>query len=287
MLKFFLVLIIATISLTGCTASIHSESFITQDNHVEPILNSDIQKWKGSFPGYELHQISLSSKDGSVTLTGLFFDKEDSNDLLYFIPGNGMKISLGGIETMKNLAQLDQDMIVFDRRGLGASSGNATVQSLLSDADEQIEYIRQKVRPDSITVHGFSLGSFIATQVARKHPIDRLVLQGAATNANEWVDAIMAWYIKPFVSVEIDKDIIDLDNKLVLAKEYKGPLLIISAEQDEQVPSCLSEELYKQSSSEDKQLIIVKGANHGNMFSDATVVQKYKMFVKKQLVATQ
>ncbi|GMM83245.1 alpha/beta hydrolase [Pseudoalteromonas sp. MTN2-4] len=267
------------ILISGCTATIKSESFITQDKNVSPITENTIQDWQRVFSNYNLSTVSLVSIDRGATIQGVFFDRKDSTELIYFIPGNGMSISKGGIDAMKDLAELGHDMIIFDRRGLGASSGNASVENLLTDANQQVAYIHQNIKPSKFTVHGYSLGSFIATQVAKTQNVDALVLQGAATNAQEWIDERLSWLMKPFITVNVQKEIEALDNKDILANDYTGPLLVISAELDEQVPSKLSQSLYDSSSSNRKELILVKGASHGSMFSDETTLLKYKNFL--------
>lgn len=266
--------------LVGCTATIKSDGFILQDPSAVAISADNIKSWATLFPEHQLNIISLPATDSDDRLEGLFFDHKNTTDIIYFIPGNGMSISKGGIAAMSDLSQLDQDMIIFDRRGLGSSSGKATVANLLTDADQQVDYIRQNLQPDNIIVHGYSLGSFVATQVAKANSIDGLVLQGAATNADEWVDERMSWFMKSVLTVKIEKEIQVLDNKQVLSEHYTGPLLVIGAEKDQQVPVSLSKSLYDSSASTHKQLIIVEDATHSTMLSDATTLKKYRTFVR-------
>ena len=63
----------------------------------------------------------------------------------------------------------------------------------------------------------------------------------------------------PFLTVNIDPAFNLADNKKIVANHYSGPLLIIAAENDQQVPAQLSEQLYNASQSSNKTLVMVKG----------------------------
>ena len=86
------------------------------------------------------------------------------------------------------MAKLEKSIVIFDRRGLGASGGNATVASIVNDSIEQYRFIKNELLAKKVIVHGFSLGSFIAGQLAKSEPLDALVLQGSATNIDDWIN---------------------------------------------------------------------------------------------------
>lgn len=267
-------------SLFGCTAYIREKTFITQDKMVSTISDSDINAWQREFPDYSFTLLKLPSTDQKTTMVGLYLDNKKSNDIIYYIPGNGMKISDGGLKALKELSALEQDIVIFDRRGLGATDGTASVQGLINDSLQQFDFIRSKMNPDRLIVHGFSLGGFVAVQVAKNKSIDALVLQGTATNASEWVDERFPWYYKLFVTVKIDAEIQALDNTKVLENTYAGPLLMITGEDDEQVPASLPKTLFQKSSSELKQLVVVENAKHSEMLRSASALESYRQFIK-------
>jgi pimeloyl-ACP methyl ester carboxylesterase len=268
-----------SVCLFACTAIIREEGFIAQSEQVDIYTQQDINNWQQLFTAHQLKNISLTSEDKSASLHGLFFDNKQSNDVIFFIPGNGMRLSEGGIEALLDLATLNRDLVFFDRRGVGASSGQANINNMISDANDAYDFIKREIAPDRIIIHGYSLGSFIAAELAKQKSIDALVLQGAATNVDEWVASRLPWYAGPFFTVDIDPAFEVADNKTIVAQNYSKPLLVIAAEDDEQVPAELSRQLYKASQSENKSLIMVENSGHGEMFDRPGTLEGYLKFL--------
>ncbi|MBB1440868.1 prolyl oligopeptidase family serine peptidase, partial [Shewanella sp. SG41-4] len=141
------------------------------------------------------------------------------------------------------------------------------------------DYLHQQYQPKKVILHGYSLGSFIAADLAKNNKIDALVLHGSATNADDWVDEKTPWYMAPFMTLEIPEDFRKIDNKQVVAKYYQGPLLIIAAGDDEEVPPELAEKLFAASQSVNKELIMVPNVGHQGMLSDANTMSRYQAFL--------
>jgi len=273
----FSLIILST--LFGCSAHLRESSFISQDKTVQDYNDLEIQNWQKEFDNHELKKLSLLTKSDNVTLKGLLLDSPNSQDVIFYIQGNGMKVSNGGIAALKNLVKLDKDIVIFDRRGLGASSGRATISNLSDDSIEQYLFIKNELKAKSIIVHGYSLGSFIAGQLAKSQAIDGLILQGSATNVDDWIDEKTPWYTKPFLTIEIDEAFKAVDNEVVVSNFYSGPLLIIGGENDQQVPVALSKTLFDASKSINKQLIIVDNADHGSMLDSQKEMELYHQFL--------
>ncbi len=274
-----LLLVLSISALVGCSGHLRESSFITQDEVILEYQDLALSKWQTSFPQHKLTQLSLVTKSDNVTLKGLFLDSPTSQDVIFYIQGNGMRVSEGGIYALKALVKLGKDIVIFDRRGLGASSGNATISNLADDSIEQYRFIKNTLKAKSIIVHGYSLGSFIAGHLAKNETVDALVLQGSATNVDDWIDKKTPWYTKPFLTIEVDEAFNEVDNELVVSNFYSGPLLIIGGENDEQVPVELSSALYNASISENKKLVIVEGADHGSMLDEPKEIALYKQFI--------
>jgi pimeloyl-ACP methyl ester carboxylesterase len=120
------------------------------------------------------------------------------------------------------------------------------------------------------------LGSFAATHVAAHEPVDGLVLEGAETNVPEVLGAWTPWYAKPFVRFNIDPGLAAADNPVVL-NQYKGPLLIISGEEDKIAPPVFSEHLYNASASSEKRLARVQ-AGHEEIFDASEFPSAFESF---------
>ncbi len=268
------------LGLFSCAASIKEGNFIAQSKEATRYTQNQLESWQQQFPDHILSNVSLNSEDQSALIQGIYLDSPKSNDIVFVIQGNGMMIEQGGISMLLSLANLDTDLIIFDRRGLGASSGKATINNLIADANQQYQFIKNELPTDKVIIHGYSLGSFIAAQLAKKQPVDALVLQGSATNVDDWVAAKTPWYISPFLTVNIDTAFKIADNRHVVAHKYDNPLLIIAGENDQQVPAKLSSQLYYASQSINKTLVVVKDADHGDMFDDPSTIATYIQFLK-------
>lgn len=272
-------LIIIFSALVGCSGHLRESSFITQDEAITEYQDLALNKWQTSFSQHKLTPLSLVTEKDNVTLKGLLLDSPTTEDVIFYIQGNGMRVSDGGIYALKALAKLGKDIVIFDRRGLGASSGKATILNLGNDSIEQYRFIKNTLKAKSIIVHGYSLGSFIAGHLAKNTTIDALVLQGSATNVDDWIDKKTPWYTKPFLTIKVDDAFNAVDNEVVVSNFYSGPLLVIGAENDEQVPVELSSALYNASKSENKKLVIVEGADHGSMLDKPKEIALYKQFI--------
>ncbi len=80
----------------------------------------------------------------------------------------------------------------------------ATIANLIDDSVAQYQFIKHSLKANHLIVHGFSLGSFVAGQLAKSQQVDALVLQGTATNVDDWVDKKTPWYTNPFLTIKVD-----------------------------------------------------------------------------------
>lgn len=154
-----------------------------------------------------------------------------------------------------------------------------TIAALKRDAKEQLVFVKGKFSPQKLYLHGYSLGSFIATALVEEASVNALILQGSATNVDDWISHVTPWYTKPFLTIQVDPAFHSVDNRATLSQHYAGPLLIIAGENDKQAPPALSEHLFDASQSQQKKLIIVKDADHSGMFKNDTTVESYQAFL--------
>ncbi|RYV04129.1 alpha/beta hydrolase [Shewanella sp. OPT22] len=237
-------------------------------------------------PDKPITQKALDSKGFNQKLTYLTLQASDGNQLggiaviqpnakfttLYF-GGNQTRIKQVGDTLVKHLSGFDNNLVAFDHRGYGLSHGEPTIEKLKSDAQAVFDFI--KAQPDlnnlPIVVHGLSLGSMIAADLAQNRDIDGLVLEGSTTTVNDMLDEVIPVLVKPFIDVEIGSNLTAIDNSKILAKNTK-PLLIVVGEKDYVTPIELSKKLYQVSISDKKSLLIVDDKKHGN----ATDSQQFK-----------
>lgn len=199
---------------------------------------------------------------------------------LYF-GGNQSRINQQGKSVVGHLTGFENNLVVFDHRGYGLSSGKPKISNLKTDALAIFDYI--KTHPEfsnkPIIVHGLSLGSMIAAELASNRNIDGLVIEGSATTVSDMFDENIPWIIKPFLSIELDEKLAAIDNVKILAGRSM-PLMVIVGKKDYQTPLALSEKLFKASSSQNKELVIVEGKGHGNATDSEQFKESFAKFVK-------
>lgn len=140
--------------------------------------------------------------------------------------------------------KMQVNILTMNYRGYGKSEGQPDWDLLFSDGVVALQMLR--ARPEaqgkSVVVHGSSLGSFVATNLAAHETVDALIVQGSGTNIKEWVKYKTPWILRPFVVGHAEGRLADLDSLKVMA-QVKAPVLILSSKGDDDAPRQMSENL--------------------------------------------
>jgi pimeloyl-ACP methyl ester carboxylesterase len=96
----------------------------------------------------------------------------------------------------------DREIIIFDNRGVGSSEGEPphTIAEIARDAEKFIDTLGLK----KIDLFGFSMGSFVAQQVALDRPqlVNRIILVGSGPRGGEGLETFLpevwALFDKPY-----------------------------------------------------------------------------------------
>lgn len=240
-LKHTLLLPLTALLLTGCmTFQVSEKHLLMPDRAITP---SNID---ATAPGYQMRELQLPTSDG-VRLYGQLFTHPEARVSVLYFGGNNFRIQQNSRNMLEHYSKLGVNLMIVDHRGYGASEGVPSIETLFSDGVNTFDRIKQELPNQPIIVHGFSLGSFIAGHVAKQRPVDALILEGSATNAEDWAAATTPFFAKPFISVEIEPKLLAINNKDNLTT-LRAPLLIVVGENDSQTPPSLSKKLYAEAS---------------------------------------
>jgi hypothetical protein len=79
------------------------------------------------------------------------------------------------------MRDIGANLLAFDYRGFGRSSGSPEERGLYDDASASYEYLRRTlgVAADHIVIFGHSLGSGVAIELATRVPAAALIVEGA------------------------------------------------------------------------------------------------------------
>lgn len=271
------------ILLTGCTANYTTQSFVYQDQQLEPQLN--LLKIQSDLTEAELSaavsEVSLTADDG-ITLRGIKLINKEALINIVFFSANGMKISTSS-KILNKFAMLPANIIWFDYRGVGISDkkDQLTINSLQKDALSIFEFSLNHF-PDNlpVAVHGLSMGSLIASYVANNKHTDALILDGAINSVPNLVDNLIPIWSKPFYSVTLSKELSEITN-VDSIKQYNKPLLLLVGENDSVTPVEYSKTLYDMSPSQMKVLAIIPGTEHGESMKKEAGIRAYQSFIKQ------
>ncbi|MEF9426508.1 MAG: alpha/beta hydrolase, partial [Candidatus Mariimomonas ferrooxydans] len=183
--------------------------------------------------GLNYEEISLYTHDG-VQLSAWFIPSENPRATVLFCHGNGGNIS-HRLEKIKIFNALDLNVLIFDYRGYGMSTGSPSENGLYLDAETVYGYFTdgKSIPAQKIIAYGESLGAAVAVNLAGKHDLGGIIIEGGFTSVGD-----MAKRIFPFIPTFIYSSRYDVLEKI---KDIKYPKLIFHSADDEVVPFELGE----------------------------------------------
>ena len=207
-----------------------------------------------------------------------FFLYNKSYPSILFFHGNG-EIARDYDEIAEYYNRLGINLIVADYQGYGLSNGKPTKNNLHNDANIIFKYVNDYLFNNKYIgkrfIMGRSLGSASAFEIATKFYdlIDGCIIEsGFATE----YPLLQLMQIDPkSIGFKLEDGFMNLSKIMA----YKGPLLIIHADMDDIIPFSQADLIYIKSTSTEKDMYKVTGANHNNILSIAR--EEYFKRIKK------
>ncbi len=156
-------------------------------------------------------------------------------------------------------------------RGYGGSTGKPSETALYSDALYIFDKIKQK--HNAITVIGRSLGSGVASFVASKRELDKLILITP-------FDSILSVAQERFPIYPLSLMLKDKYDSLSRVKAIKAKVLMLIAENDQVISATHSNRLYRAFPSTQVSKIIIENTNHNNIATNKMYYQSIRKFLK-------
>lgn len=267
-------LFFSIILLSACT-TIEITERDTFDNHTT--ITPEIF----SYDQYSLLQIDIETEDGE-TLNSWFLEHVEAQATVIYFGGNGF-LMVKSQPLITAYAGIPVNLVVFDYRGYGLSSGTPTVQGVHADAiavfNSVIYHFRENDHP--IFLHGHSMGSFLASYTAGQNEVAGYILESPITEVRGWTRGFVPWILRPFVRFDIDRAI-EEQNNLERVAQIEIPLLIIGGSNDEITSFWMAEELYEASASTEKDLLKIAGGTHNGLSSYAIFQARLREFLVKE-----
>ena len=152
------------------------------------------------------------------------------------------------------------DVMMFDYRGYGRSSGTPSEQGTYRDAHAALAWLLDQPEPDASRLFylGESLGGAVALELAIVHPPAGLILLSTFTSVRD-----MARVHYPFIPAAL---VPDAYPSLKLIPALRAPLLVLHGQSDEIVPPAQAEALFD-AAPDPKRLRIMPGVGHNDLVS--------------------
>ena len=156
------------------------------------------------------------------------------------------------------LARAGLDVLLFDYRGYGRSTGRPTEDGTYRDARAAHRTLLDRPGIDaSRVIHlGESVGGAVALALALEAPPAGLVLMSAFTTIRE-----MARRHYPFIPAALVPDAYPSLRRIA---ELRVPVLVIHGDRDDLVPLMYGEALYE-AAPEPKRLHVIEGVGHNDL----------------------
>ena len=207
--------------------------------------------------GLAYESVQIDTDDGEQ-LHGWWIPADSARGTLLFFHGNAGNIS-GRLENVQQFHQLGLNVLIFDYRGYGKSTGAPSEEGLYRDAEAAWQHLvtERRIDPSEIVIFGRSLGGGPATWLATRHEAGALMLESAFTSVPDMAAEHYPWLPARQLTVTQfnNRDQID---------QIDAPLLVIHSRGDEVVPFDHGRQLFE-AAREPKQFLEISG-NHNDGF---------------------
>ena len=206
----------------------------------------------------------MSSKHGcNKYIHGWHFNNFPGHKTVMFCHGNS-----GNISYRKYIVDICQkfnlNLLIFDYRGFGRSSGKPSKHNLKQDGTAAYKYLTEycDVDPYDLIICGESLGGVPAISTASKYPCRSLILlstfsglgDAATYYFNQGVSRSLAYGFSSLASLRFD--LVSTKNYM---KKVKCPVAILHSTEDNIIPYKCAKILYKSIKHRSKVLIPIHG----------------------------
>jgi fermentation-respiration switch protein FrsA (DUF1100 family) len=252
--------------LSGCV--LH----VSEKNIVQAKPGTAIESGTGADGAWTIKALSLPVEP-AVELRGAIFQRPESVATVLYFGGNGFVLSKHYLYVLRIYKDLPVDVVAFDHRGYGGSTGVASLDAMMADAPLIYDYTKAlpTVAAKPLIVHGHSLGSFVAGEVAKQRSLDGLVLESSATSAEKWASGFAD------ASIWVRKGVVDSSlagrGNLAVMATLDDPVLIVSGADDMTTRPEMAKALFDAAAVADTRKILLVVPGHGHM--DASLSAEY------------
>lgn len=247
--------IIISFLVTSCITLSEGNFFFPEDKGDIPTNLNNIEK------------INITTND-NFTLSGIIIKNNSNNFLIYFY-GNGQSIYESFSRLLFLSKEFNLNIVCFDYRGYGKSTGKPAFDNLISDAVLIYDYVSKKFSPEKIFIFSQSIGTVPCVVIGSTKKVNGIIMEAPFNNAQEAVSRMTEGLIPPFkwiIKLDVEKNLKEKRPQPDdMIKNFNAPLLIIHGKNDDCFPVDIGEKMYKAAGSKEKKFIILPNTKHDNV----------------------
>jgi len=212
------------------------------------------------------HDVWLGAADG-VRIHGWWIPSPESRLATLFLHGNAGNLThrAGHI---REVTAAGSSVLIIDYRGYGKSEGRPSEHGLYADAEAGYRYLLDAGHgPKSVVLHGESLGTAVAVNLAASHECGGVVLEAPFTSAREVGSRVL-----PLIGSLITWG---FDSKRKIP-DVRAPVLVIHGTADEVIPFDLGQALFS-AAREPKSFWAVEGSGHNDLLETAGAAYRQRL----------
>jgi uncharacterized protein len=175
-----------------------------------------------------------------------------------FCHGNKGNLTVSA-DIIPHLLTAGLNILFFDYRGYGKSSGHATYGGVIADGITAAKF-HESIRPKDLPsiLYGFSLGGAVAAQVIRRHPFDALILQSTFTSLPR-----LTRVLHPRIPLHLLAG--KLFDTIRVIRNLDVPLLVFHGTEDEVIPCAMAHEIFHACAAP-KSIVCIEGGLHKDLY---------------------
>lgn len=200
----------------------------------------------------------ITTRDG-IKLHGWFAAPPEAKLATLFLHGNAGNVT-HRVQAILAIREAGSAVLVLDYRGFGKSEGSPSESGVTLDAEAALAWLQQRgFPPERVVLHGESLGTAVAVELATRTRCAGLVLEAPFTSASAVAGAVVP---------VLGRTLISGFDSLSRIRRVKAPLLVIHGTRDEIIPFEMGQQLFA-AANESKQFWAVEGAGHNDIAESA------------------
>ena len=263
-LFFYLLILISILVIIGVFLYCYQERLI--------FLNG--KKLQRAFPfkfSNNFQEIFLKTEDDQE-INALHFKLENPKGVVLFCHGNSGNIEKWGTKVSFFL-DYNYEVVVFDYRKYGKSTGSFNETKMYSDALLMYDYLKSAFKEENIVVYGFSLGSTFAARIAAINKPKELILEAPFFN---FVKAVK--FYSKFAPIFLLKYKFRTD--LDMAK-ITSPITVFHGNKDKTTSFQDSKRLLALNASIENRFIEINGGTHHNIRNTKLYLENLQEILKR------